>query len=323
GGIVRRQRRRRPEAGRDVRLLAAARVVAGVDVDQVGPGRAHVVRHVLLRAVAERHHRQHRRHADDDAEHREQRAELVAAQPSKRETNARDQHASGPYYTARPEPVEGRAAGLVVRQAHHERVCTGCSQSPNYSRLSDWMGSSAAASLAGYQPKKMPTAAATPTDSTVASGETVVDHRKYRDSPAAAVRPRMMPMSPPATLNATASSTNCDRTSRRRAPTARRIPISLVRSAIDSSMTFMMPMPPTRSDTAAMAASSSAIVLVARSSVRPSCSSVTFSNPATLPPTARAPSGRRPPRASACRACVVTVKSSGALSAIRWRPRNR
>ena len=45
---------------------------------------------------------------------------------------------------------------------------------------------------------------------------------------------------------------------------------------------FMIPMPPTSSDTAAMPASSAVIVRVARSSVFPSCSSVTFSSPADV-----------------------------------------
>ena len=44
--------------------------------------------------------------------------------------------------------------------------------------------------------------------------------------------------------------------SRPRAPTAMRRPISRVRSVTDTSMMFMMPMPPTSSDTEAMAASS-------------------------------------------------------------------
>ena len=44
--------------------------------------------------------------------------------------------------------------------------------------------------------------------------------------------------------------------SRACAPTARRRPISRVRSVTDTSMIFMMPMPPTSSDTAATAASS-------------------------------------------------------------------
>ena len=41
--------------------------------------------HGLLRAVAERDHRDHGRDADDDAEHREQRAEHVGAQRGQRD----------------------------------------------------------------------------------------------------------------------------------------------------------------------------------------------------------------------------------------------
>ena len=71
-----------------------------------------------------------------------------------------------------------------------------------------------------------------------------------------------------------------------------------------------------------MPARSAVIVRVARSSVFPSCSSVTLSRPDTLPTTARATSGRMPPFASACRACVVTVKSSGFSSVMPWRARS-
>ena len=41
-----------------------------------------------------------------------------------------------------------------------------------------------------------------------------------------------------------------------------------------------------------------------------------------MPTTARATSGRMPPLASACRACVVTVKSSGSSSPIRGATRS-
>ena len=44
--------------------------------------------------------------------------------------------------------------------------------------------------------------------------------------------------------------------SRLRAPTDMRMPISRVRSVTETSMMFMIPMPPTRSDTPAIAASS-------------------------------------------------------------------
>ena len=50
--------------------------------------------------------------------------------------------------------------------------------------------------------------------------------------------------------------------SRRRAPTDLRMPISRVRSVTETSMMFMMPMPPTSSDTAAMPLITSAMTPV-------------------------------------------------------------
>src|SRR5688572_2022520 len=64
-----------------------------------------------------------------------------------------------------------------------------------------------------------------------------------------------MPVAPPTRLMTTASIRNCSSTSKPRAPTARRSPISRVRSVTDTSMMFMMPMPPTTSETEAIAAS--------------------------------------------------------------------
>ena len=75
----------------------------------------------------------------------------------------------------------------------------------------------------------------------------------------------------------------------------------------------MMPMPPTSSDTAATAASSQRIVLLERSSVPASCSSVTRSSSLTLPAIAAATLGGRPPVVIARVACVAIVKSSGLL----------
>ncbi len=125
--------------------------------------------------------------------------------------------------------------------------------------------------------------------------------RRHHASPSAAStrsdttppgRARRRP-APPARLMATASVRNWRVTSRPRAPTAMRRPISLVRSVTDSSVMFMMPMPPTSSDTAATAASSQRIVPLARSSVPASCSSVTRSSSLTLPAIAAATFGRQ------------------------------
>ncbi len=60
-------------------------------------------------------------------------------------------------------------------------------------------------------------------------------------------------MMPPMRLSTTDSSRNWVRMSRRSAPTALRMPISRVRSVTETSMMFMMPMPPTSSEMPAMA----------------------------------------------------------------------
>ena len=58
------------------------------------------------------------------------------------------------------------------------------------------------------------------------------------------------------------STRNCVSTSEPRAPMAMRMPISRVRSVTETSMMFMMPMPPTSSEIEAIAARSSVITCV-------------------------------------------------------------
>ena len=69
-------------------------------------------------------------------------------------------------------------------------------------------------------------------------------------------------MIPPATESTTASIRNCERISVRCAPMAFLMPISRVRSVTDTSMIFMMPMPPTSSDIAAIPESSIVMTLI-------------------------------------------------------------
>ena len=64
--------------------------------------------------------------------------------------------------------------------------------------------------------------------------------------------PSTIPTAPPVRARITASIRNWERMSRSRAPTAIRIPISRVRSVTDTSMMFMIPMPPTSSETEAI-----------------------------------------------------------------------
>ena len=78
----------------------------------------------------------------------------------------------------------------------------------------------------------------------------------------APTNPTMSPMTPPMRLITTASTRNWTTMSRRVAPTARRTPISRVRSRTVTSITLATPMPPTTRLMAAMAAISLVRVLV-------------------------------------------------------------
>ena len=64
--------------------------------------------------------------------------------------------------------------------------------------------------------------------------------------------PSTMPRAPPRAEVVAASVTNWARMTRSLAPRALRMPISFVRSVTDTSMMFMMPMPPTSSEMLAM-----------------------------------------------------------------------
>ena len=72
-------------------------------------------------------------------------------------------------------------------------------------------------------------------------------------------------MSPPEALSNTVSTRNCITMSRRRAPSARRMPISRVRSVTLASMMFMIPIPPTNSEMAAMEPSTTLKICLVRS----------------------------------------------------------
>src|SRR5215471_16149548 len=61
----------------------------------------------------------------------------------------------------------------------------------------------------------------------------------------ATTTPTITPAAPPSSVSVIASSRNCHSTSRRRAPTAFRRPISPVRSVTETSIMFITPIPPT------------------------------------------------------------------------------
>ena len=78
-------------------------------------------------------------------------------------------------------------------------------------------------------------------------------------------------MAPPRTDRVSASMRNWARMSRPRAPIALRMPISRVRSRTETSMMFMIPMPPTISEIEAMPPSRNVSVALIDDAVASSC----------------------------------------------------
>src|SRR5574341_911466 len=101
----------------------------------------------------------------------------------------------------------------------------------------------------------MPTRAADPNASNTELGTSTVRISLNAPKINAPPMPTRVPINPPTMLNRSASVRNCRRTSFGVAPTDCRIPISRVRSVTLTSMMFIMPMPPTMSETPATHAS--------------------------------------------------------------------
>src|SRR5947209_4000942 len=154
------------------------------------------------------HH--HDGHADGDAENRQRRPPLVAAQRIERDADAFEQRPSG--------HVSCRRAAI---------------------------GSSRAARVAGYTPATIPTPPPRATPTRIDQGATAAGSGVSAAPAPASPMPRTTPPEAPAVASVVASTRNCRRMSRRRAPSDLRIPISRVRSATAISMMFMMTMPPT------------------------------------------------------------------------------
>src|SRR5687768_11883288 len=117
-----------------------------------------------------------------------------------------------------------------------------------YSYLSASIGSSLAARRAGYRPNTRPTDTDTRNASKIELAVTTVDQPAKKPISCEMPTPTITPMVPPTNEISTVSIRNCRTMSVRRAPSARRTPISRVRSRMLASMMFMMPMPPTNSE---------------------------------------------------------------------------
>src|SRR2546430_2905624 len=114
-------------------------------------------------------------------------------------------------------------------------------------------GSSRAAFIAGYVPKIKPTEMETKKARRMELMVTMVDHPAIQAISLDIPKPVTTPRKPPAKEISTASMTNWRTMSERRAPMARRTPISRVRSRMAANMMFMMPIPPTSREMEAMA----------------------------------------------------------------------
>ena len=99
----------------------------------------------------------------------------------------------------------------------------------------------------------MPTPAPTTSASRIDQGATLAGSGDTAATIFASAMPSAMPIAAPKTLSVADSTRNCDRMSRRFAPSALRMPISRVRSATATSMMFMITIAPTTSPMAGSA----------------------------------------------------------------------
>jgi hypothetical protein len=122
-----------------------------------------------------------------------------------------------------------------------------------YSLRSAVIGSSLAALRAGMTPAATPTTIESPNPITTDHTETTNGNLKARELTKAIRIPPPAPMQPPIIEMATASIKNWVKMAEWVAPNALRIPISRVRSTIETSIMLAMPMPPTRREMLAIA----------------------------------------------------------------------
>src|SRR5579864_9510629 len=171
--------------------------------------------HVAINAHQDGHYREQRGDANDHAQHGEKGAHFVFTQRRERHLRVFSQ--------------------LHVHRDFHCRY-TSCRSAS--------MGCNPAAFLAGYTPKKIPTAAEMTSASNTAAMGTFIGTEVVALVSTAMAYARITPIAPPTADITAASIRNCNRISLRCAPMALRIPISRVRSVTVASITFMITTPP-------------------------------------------------------------------------------
>ena len=140
-----------------------------------------------------------------------------------------------------------------------------------YSYRNASIGCRFAALAAGYIPKNRPINTATPIANPVISKLIAVlktcPPKVFPSRIVAVPKPRIAPAKPPVKHSNIASKTNWSIISRHFAPIAFLIPIYLVLSVTDTSITFIIPIPPTISDIPAIAAKNITKVTVLSSNI--------------------------------------------------------
>src|SRR6266571_3125943 len=172
----------------------------------------------FVQSLNYRNHEHHRDDADTDTKNRQRRTQFVRA-------HGIDRHPGGFF---------------DISKRHWF-----------YSALSASIGSKRAARHAGQRPLTTPTIDDTPTPNAADQMLNNNGNPIRKAINQAVPKPVNTPSAPPIAVTAMASIRNCVRISFRRAPTALRMPISLVRSVTETSMMFITTMPPTTSEIAA------------------------------------------------------------------------
>src|SRR5262249_46396124 len=119
----------------------------------------------------------------------------------------------------------------------------------DYSYLSASMGSRREALIAGNSPKKIPTLAENPMPiaNDHQGSDTGKPESQWTSSPMLLPKTKPTPRPPPSDVRKAGSIRTCQRSPRRRAPSAFRTPISRVRSVTEIIMMAITPIPPTMS----------------------------------------------------------------------------